>query len=300
MANNNNLANANAISEGVINEKQGKDKLQILKKKPLVAWPTVLLLCTTQMLIVATWVLCFNGTLTLWQGCLINICLYYLNFTPAHDAMHRAISRISWVNDLFLYQTALTYLPGNSGKLLGLMHMQHHRFTNDKLDPDHDLVKNKSNMLFLWFFWDFRYLYFYLKNREHYPQFNVTRAVMELILGLSIVAAVAFYHPMEILFLWFIPSRMMVWLICFVFMFLPHAPHSIKDKDAPYQATLIREGWDWLLTPLMMYQNYHLAHHLYPTIPFYRYKKAWRARLEYHEQHNPAKVSAFSIRPYNL
>ena len=54
-------------------------------------------------------------------------------------------------------------------------------------------------------------------------------------------------------------------------------------------------GWEWLLTPLMMYQNYHLVHHLYPTVPFYRYKKAWLAREQFHESHHPAKVRAFQF-----
>lgn len=30
------------------------------------------------------------------------------------------------------------------------------------------------------------------------------------------------------------------------------------------------------MTPLMLYQNYHLVHHLHPSIPFYRYIQAWR------------------------
>ena len=28
---------------------------------------------------------------------------------------------------------------------------------------------------------------------------------------------------------------------------------------------------EWLLTPLMLSQNYHLVHHLHPSVPFYRY-----------------------------
>jgi beta-carotene hydroxylase len=110
----------------------------------------------------------------------------------------------------------------------------------------------------------------------------------------------AIFFPMEVLFLWLIPTRIMGWLICLVFMYLPHVPHTIKDKDAPYQATLMRQGWEWLLTPVMMYQNFHLVHHLYPTVPFYRYKKVWQAAEQYHEAQQPAKVRAFGVRPYNL
>ncbi len=28
----------------------------------------------------------------------------------------------------------------------------------------------------------------------------------------------------------------------------------------------------------MGWHNYHLVHHLYPTVPFYRYRRLWNAR----------------------
>ena len=30
------------------------------------------------------------------------------------------------------------------------------------------------------------------------------------------------------------------------------------------------------MTPVLLYQNYHLVHHLHPLIPFYRYIAVWR------------------------
>lgn len=271
-----------------------------LRKKPMIAWPTVLLMLFSQVTLVLVWYGVLTDQLSLWAGCLINVVAYYSKFTPAHDSMHRAVSSKSWINDWVLIQTSFFYLPLTTGKLLGLMHMQHHRFANDRLDPDHDLVSHWYNALLLWFVWDFRYLFIYLKNREHYPKINMVRVFFELAVGLSIVAVVAWFFPLEVLFLWFIPSRIMVWLICLVFMYLPHVPHTYKDKEAPYQATLIREGWEWLVTPVMMYQNFHLAHHLYPTVPFYRYKKVWQAAKRFHEANQPAKVKAFALHPYNL
>mgnify|MGYP000623554706 FL=1 len=271
--------------------------LKQLKKKPWIAWPTVLLQLSSQIAILSAWYCCLFHDMPLWVGCSINIIAYYFLFTPAHDAMHRSISSKSWVNDLTLFSLMLTYVPGNTGKFLGLMHMQHHRFANDTLDPDHQLVANPLNIFFLWFFWDFRYLYIYFKNQQHYPKYNLVRMFTELILGFSIVGGAAFFFPTEILILWVIPTRIMVWLVCLVFMYLPHIPHDVTHKNDPYRATSMRFGWEWLLTPLMMYQNYHLTHHLYPTIPFYRYKKAWLARKTFHESKNPAIVSAFRLNP---
>ena len=65
-----------------------------LRRKPLLALPTFGLLIITQIMIVAVWFACLNGHLSLWAGCLINIIAYYVQFTPAHNA----VSRIPWVN----------------------------------------------------------------------------------------------------------------------------------------------------------------------------------------------------------
>jgi fatty acid desaturase len=81
------------------------------------------------------------------------------------------------------------------------------------------------------------------------------------------------------------------------FDFLPHYPHQAKSPDEKYQSTSNRIGWEWLLTPLFIYQNYHLVHHLYPTAPFYRNLKLWHAKKQFHEAQNPALVDAFSLRP---
>lgn len=271
-----------------------------LKRKPVLAWPTIILQVTAQATLLLVWYFALSGSLALWLGCIFNTVAYYAMFTPAHDAMHKSISSKGWVNDVALWVLSNTFIPGNSGKFLGLMHMQHHRFTNDHLDPDHALVANRLNIFYLWFFWDFRYIYFYARHKASFPAYSSFKLWWEVCFGLGLVAFAAYFYPLEVLLLWFVPTRLMVWLICLVFMYLPHVPHNKKQSDTPYQATLIRVGWDWLLTPLMMYQNYHLVHHLYPTIPFYRYKKAWNARKAFHEAQNPAKVGAFKLQPYNL
>jgi len=95
----------------------------------------------------------------------------------------------------------------------------------------------------------------------------------------------------------FIPTRIAKYIIVIAFDFLPHYPHEAYAKEEPYQCTSNRVGFEWLLTPLLFYQNYHLVHHLYPAIPFYRYLKVWNARKNYHEAQNPAITDAFSLRP---
>ena len=42
------------------------------------------------------------------------------------------------------------------------------------------------------------------------------------------------------------------------------------------------------MTPLFVYQNYHLVHHLHPSVPFYRYVRAWRRNEQAYLDRNAA------------
>jgi fatty acid desaturase len=55
----------------------------------------------------------------------------------------------------------------------------------------------------------------------------------------------------------------------------------------------VRLGAAWLLTPLFIYHNYHLIHHLWPRVPFYRYGAVWRAKREMLASHQARVVSLF-------
>jgi fatty acid desaturase len=95
--------------------------------------------------------------------------------------------------------------------------------------------------------------------------------------------------------LWLLPTRISSALFVIMFVFLPHAPFFATAKEDEYQASNIRVGWEWLLTPLMAYQNFHLAHHLYPRVPFYRLSMVWHSRLGHHLANDPFFVKAFSV-----
>ena len=50
---------------------------------------------------------------------------------------------------------------------------------------------------------------------------------------------------------------------------------------------------EWLFTPLMLSQNYHLVHHLHPSVPFYRYVRTWRRNEEAYLERDAAISTAF-------
>ena len=270
-----------------------------LRKRPAVAWPTVALLLVCHTVIFGSWYLVLTEQMNLWLGCLANSVAMYFLFSPIHDAIHRSMAMNEKLNEFFMYVILLPIAPFSNGRLLRLGHFQHHRFGNDpEKDPDHFTMTAPLKTFWLWFFWDFWYLIYFFRNRERLP--DPGTPVRDLIVVYAIVIPLAVFYPMEVLALWLIPSRVMAWLIAAVFMYLPHWPHDVLHEENPYQATHFRRGLDWLLTPLLAYQNYHLVHHLYPTVPFYRYRKVWLARQRLHESRNPSYVTGLHLAPERL
>jgi len=278
--------------------KDDESLFKSLQVKPRVAVPTVLLAIVCAGTFWSMIVLGILGEVSLWTGCIVNCIAGYYLFSPIHDALHRSVFRNNTLNDIFAFVVVNGLTPYASMHLFRFMHMQHHRFANEEeKDPDHFAGKAGWGVLTLWFFWDILYLFKYLKLAGERPRKEKVYITLSIAIGLPITIYLFTLYPVELFWLWFVPNRVTLWLICFVFMYITHLPHDVHHRDNPYQATLIREGWNWLMDPLLAYQNWHLVHHLYPTIPWYRMKKAWYARYSEHMKHNPAVVPVFQIHP---
>lgn len=274
-------------TEGIVFPNDNIVLFEQLKIRPVIAWPTVIILAICLFAIAAVWFAYLNALIPLWLGCFINcIAMYYL-FSPQHDSMHNAVFKSARANNISLFLAVLPVVPFATGQFLRMMHMQHHRFTNDELDPDLEMAKNKRNAFFGWFLWGFNYQRMYKLNKQSYPNMNRLTSLWDSTVPLICAIVLVYYFKWTAIFLWLVPTFVMSWLICFVFMYLPHHPHRVKHKDQPYKATIIFKGYEWLLSPLMANQNYHLVHHLYPTVPFYRYRKVWEAREQFHNSFQP-------------
>jgi beta-carotene hydroxylase len=277
------------------------DNPELLKQlhvKPPVSWPVVGILAVALplalLLIVAVTLEWINPWLAAIPGSLIG---FYL-FTPIHEAVHRSASNQETVNNLIAMLTINLLLPYVSHKLLRWGHMQHHRFTNEVgKDPDRMLTNHWYGALVLWPFFELFYLPQYFKAAAQRPKSEVRQVIWQIPFGLAALGLLFAFCGWKLFLFWFVSSRVGLWLIVFVFVYLPHHPHDTLQKDDIYGASSMREGNDWLLTILMAGQNRHLVHHLYPTVPFYRMKQAWEARQAFHESHNPARVRAFALEP---
>ncbi|GGC53801.1 fatty acid desaturase [Hoyosella rhizosphaerae] len=278
---------------------------------PAIAIPTVLLWTACMGLwIFTTWLLLGANV-----SALIAIPLYtvvnFTMFTVAHDATHHGVSRYTWVNELFGRLSTPFVALYASFPLLRFIHIEHHRNTNDVMTKDPDAWTSHGPWWQLpvrWATIDVWYVIFYLRHGFHWgaitdksqrPFLRRPRAeVVETLVMLSLT--VVLYGGLiwagfgwYLLVMYVIPQRIALTALAWWFDWLPHHGLTATHKEDRYRATRVRVGMEWLLTPTLLYQNYHLVHHLHPAIPFYRYITAWKKNEEQYLDANVAIMNAW-------
>ncbi len=285
------------ISNDLINN---EDLFKSLSKEPKFAWVTIFLfLVCIGSILGASWS-AFYGHISFLSACLINGIAGYFLFSPMHDAIHSSVGKSKQLNLWIGRISFLFYSSFVAYELMRFMHFRHHRNANGPGDEADGVLQSGPAWFrpFKWPFLDFIYAW---KYKEYWKERPISEKrniiIMVLITSVMWPLLIVNGYLTELLFLWIIPQRISFFLIAFIFVYLPHVPNEVTEQEDVYRSTSNRVGMEWLLSPLMMYQNYHLVHHLYPNIPFYRMVKVWNAKLDEHLSHDPAIVSALGLYP---
>lgn len=252
------------------------------------AWPTLGLFAAGTSLFALATLAHAGGVLPLWAGFAINTLALYLLFTPAHEAVHgnvRGRSGLpSWIESLVGWVSAGAFLFPYP--VFSYVHRTHHKHTNHpERDPDY-WVANKGPLGVLLacasMLPDY-YHYYYSRTRALLANPLERRgwfASIAFLLGVAAAftlwgSATGFAVPLA---LWFGPALVASTFLAFVFDYLPHRPHRERRRYRDTRVTLFPG-----LTQALLSQNLHLIHHLYPSIPYYRYAEAFRRLRPYLE-----------------
>ncbi len=238
-----------------------------------IAWPTLLLSS-------CAW-LCFLGAIMVgwtlsWLLAVPLFCLSgFIAFTPMHDAAHKSVAKARWVSELVGRASgALLLAPFPAFRWI---HLEHHKHTNEP-DADPDFYSGTGprwQLPLRWLTQDLHYYWVYLARPER-PRRERLEAVGTLVGSYALLVAIALSGHWQFVAAWLVGARFAIAMLAFAFDYLPHAPHDVIQRQDRYRATtLIDHAW---LTPIFLYQNYHLIHHLYPGVPFYRYAKVYQER----------------------
>ncbi len=259
---------------------------------PRLNWPTILLLVGGISVFVASTALALTDTWPWWPSVILNAIAAFVLFTVSHEASHHSASSEGWINS-WLGRLATPFFAPHAGfRMWRFVHMQHHRFTNhdDGSDPDHFTHRGaRWTQPLRWLTIDLWYIVFYVPKMLTRPRGEIVEAVVTWIVLLSIAAlAILTGNGVALLVLYFLPVRIAVFTLGCAFDYLPHNELTATPQEDRFQTTRNRIGLERLLSPLLLYQNYHLVHHLHPVVPFYRYIAVWRRAEDEYLSHDPA------------
>lgn len=209
---------------------------------------------------------------------LFNVIFLYYIFTAVHEAVHNTASRIRMINEAIGQVSAFLLLF--PFKTFRYFHFLHHKHANSVAeDPD---VWSKQRPYFLRALTQsFYYHYLYVKRFAHLNQHQRNEYIGSILLTLLVVGLLFSLGASWILFSWVLSAFLAGGFIAFALVHLPHQDYSEVKEE--FLVANIRPGK--LPTLLLCCHNYHLIHHLYPSIPFYRYSRVWEQYQPFFKQH---------------
>ncbi|OBI86128.1 fatty acid desaturase [Mycobacterium asiaticum] len=263
---------------------------------PKLALPTVGIFIASLTAFVVSTAGYLNGWSPWWVTIPVNAAVTFVMFTVVHDASHYSISSTRWVNGLLGRLAWLFVGPVVAFPSFAYIHIQHHRHSNDD-DQDPDTFASHGKWWQLPFRWsavEYFYLRFYLPRARSRPVAEVAETLVMMglsITGLAVATLTGNLWALAVVFL--IPQRIGLTILAWWFDWLPH--HGLEDtqRSNRYRATRNRVGAEWVFTPVLLSQNYHLVHHLHPSVPFYRYLRTWKRNEEAYLERNAAISTVF-------
>lgn len=261
-------------------ETRPRDEASELFAHPGVDLPTLALLAAMWAGLVANaWVAAGVEDWTVLRfaaHALVGVLFLNASFTVWHEAAHGTVFRSRAANDvvgvLGAWPAMLPYFTVRRD------HVLHHEHVNDpERDPDYWFLEGSIWSLPL------RYLAgarraVRLVERAGRPAWE-RQADRVLLLGVvgAIVAGAVLVSPLFVLAVWVVPKLVAMWIHAWYVNVLPH-------RGLP--AERYRDTRIWanpLLTPLFLCHNYHGLHHVWQTVPWHRYPRAFRAKRAFLE-----------------
>ncbi|MEI9997520.1 MAG: fatty acid desaturase [Rhizomicrobium sp.] len=253
---------------------------------PAIAWPTLALAVALPSTFLAVVWLGLTDVLPLWICTPILALVSYAHYTLVHESIHGNVvsspRSLAWINMVVGWIGSLGM--GAGWPALQRTHILHHSFTNTERDPDIAVKGSFAQLLAKWAvmvamsLWPMFFLRFI--GTERYKRIGSILSSAEIAQVSAVTlftiallfAAVATGHFVDWLCLWFLPTRLGILILNIFFQWLPHHPF---DRTERYHNTRISLWFGG--TFMLLQQNLHLMHHLWPSVPFYNYARLYRA-----------------------
>jgi len=238
---------------------------------------TLLLLAAMYVLLAGNAVLYAVAPLPIVVHVFISAVAIHLAFTIWHEAVHMNVSPRTWVNNAVGVAGMLPYMTPYF--MQRWIHLRHHSRLNETDDPN--LIYTDGP------FWQipFRYpraLLYARKVMRDDPRSRGEQIADALFAtAIASVYGVAWWygHLTDALLLWLLPVVIAKLVMDWYINYIPHVglpPHR-------YRGTRVFDvAW---LTPLVLGHNYHAIHHLWPNLPWHRYRRVFRDKATELKEH---------------
>jgi beta-carotene hydroxylase len=231
--------------------------------------PTLIMFLVAVLAIVLSAIGYWRWNFPDWSCFIINVLALHMAGTVIHDACHNAAHRNRVMNAIMGHGSAL--MLGFAFPVFTRVHMQHHAHVNDpENDPDHFVSTGGPLWLIAARF--FYHEIFFFKRRLWRKYELLEWFLSRLFVALVIYLACQYGFLKYIMNFWFVPALVVGIALGLFFDYLPHRPFQERDrwKNARVYPSPI-------LNIAILGQNYHLIHHLWPSIPWYKYQGAYHA-----------------------
>lgn len=203
-----------------------------------------------------------------WCCFCLNVLALHMVGTVIHDASHNVAHRNRVMNAILGHGSAL--MLGFAFPVFTRVHMQHHANVNDpENDPDHFVSTGGPLWLIAARFFYHEIFFFKRKLWRKYEllEWFLSRLVVVLV----VYTAIQYDFLGYVFNFWFSPALVVGLMLGLFFDYLPHRPFQERDrwKNARVYPSPV-------LNLLILGQNYHLIHHLWPSIPWYNYQPTYR------------------------
>lgn len=203
----------------------------------------------------------------------------HLAFTVWHEAVHGTVSRRRrWLNDLvgvigiFLYMTPFF--------MQKYVHLRHHARLNEVDDPNLLYAEGSFWSLPLRYPRALRYAREALREDPRRAREKIIDLVSLALLGGVWATAVWQGFFLDLVLLWLVPLGIAKLVMDWYINWLPHVG---LPADRFRGTRILDVPW---LTPLILGHNYHAIHHLWPRIPWHRYRAVFDQKRDYLSEHD--------------
>ena len=256
-----------------------------------VAWPTILL---GLVVFSAYWVIPYLVAFvnfSLWFAIPIMVVLTYAAYTVLHESVHGSIrgknKSLQWLND------GLGYLSGTI--LLTPLtvhrpeHLSHHANTNHgDRDPDQYSagIVGSPREIFrsVWDGVATQYRFYMSTHWQKAPTSRNAMLILEIFLGIGLrvlpfVVLFSTNNPeltsgwWRLVVLFLVSGFLGVYVLVYLFAYIVHRPHTETGRYRDTSTIVIKGPLSKVVTLFWGYQNYHSIHHLFPSVPFFHYRR---------------------------